>query len=108
MAYSVIKQMRLSTHLTQSEIAEYYRIPLNTFKSWEADKDTSDNARRPPDYLVGLLARVIMSDFYIDSKVNNADALFNNFSDYVVDEDIRSKNLEIINRQRAFRERECL
>lgn len=41
-----IKELRLSTRMTQREFAGYFNIPLRTIENWETGK------RKPPEYVV--------------------------------------------------------
>ena len=44
-----IKELRLSTRMTQREFAGYFNIPLRTIENWETGK------RNPPEYVVELI-----------------------------------------------------
>ena len=44
-----IKELRLSTRMTQREFAGYFNIPLRTIENWETGK------RNPPEYLIELI-----------------------------------------------------
>lgn len=57
-----IKEIRQAADLTQKELADQYHIPLQTVKSWESDPK-SKRYRKPPEYLPGMLERLIRIDF---------------------------------------------
>lgn len=59
-----IKSIRNSTGLTQKEFAKHYHIPLQTLKQWESDPEKK-NYRRPPDYVVHILGRLIEIDYHV-------------------------------------------
>jgi transcriptional regulator with XRE-family HTH domain len=44
-----IKELRLSTRMTQREFAGYFNIPLRTIENWETGK------RNPPEYVAELI-----------------------------------------------------
>jgi transcriptional regulator with XRE-family HTH domain len=44
-----IKELRLSTRMTQKQFAGYFNIPLRTIENWETGK------RKPPEYVVELI-----------------------------------------------------
>ena len=52
-----VKEMRLSLGMTQKEFSEEYKIPYRTVQNWE----TGD--RKPPDYVIELLERVVRQDY---------------------------------------------
>ncbi|MBQ8304737.1 MAG: helix-turn-helix domain-containing protein [Blautia sp.] len=54
MIYSV-KELRLSTGLTQKAFAEQYQIPLSTLRKWEQGEAS------PAPYVLSLLARTLPS-----------------------------------------------
>jgi transcriptional regulator with XRE-family HTH domain len=61
-----IKEMRKSTNMTQREFANKYHIPVQTLKQWESDPQSSSH-RRPPDYVIYLLDRLIHFE-HLDNK----------------------------------------
>lgn len=44
-----IKELRVSTGMTQQEFAEYFNIPRRTIENWEGGK------RKPPEYVIELI-----------------------------------------------------
>lgn len=52
-----IKEIRTLTGLSQVKFGERYSIPMRTIQDWEA------GARKPPEYVVTLLERVVKEDF---------------------------------------------
>lgn len=52
-----IKEIRTLTGLSQTKFGNLYGIPLRTIQDWEA------GARKPPEYVVTLLERVVKEDF---------------------------------------------
>ena len=52
-----IKEIRTLTGLSQTKFGNLYGIPLRTIQDWEA------GARKPPEYVVALLERVVKEDF---------------------------------------------
>lgn len=51
-----IKDIRKAADLTQREFAETYGIPIGTLQHWEAGE------RKPPEYVLQLLWRVVQAD----------------------------------------------
>lgn len=51
-----VKELRVKTGLSQVKFAAKYGIPRRTIESWE------DGSRKPPDYVIDLLERVIESE----------------------------------------------
>ena len=51
----IIKELRTKLGMTQKEFATYMGIPLSTIRHWEI------GYRTPPDYVVSLIKRVIVS-----------------------------------------------
>ncbi len=62
-AKSTVKQLRLSTGLSQAKFGNAYGIPLRTIQSWECSED-SPNFRSCPPYVVSLLERAVKEDFH--------------------------------------------
>lgn len=56
---SKIKEARKKAKITQEELADRYQIPLRTLQSWEL------NERKPPEYLVAMVLRLMAIDFGI-------------------------------------------
>lgn len=52
-----IKEIRALTGLSQTKFGNQYGIPMRTIQDWEA------GARKPPEYVVKLLERVVKEDF---------------------------------------------
>lgn len=52
-----IKEIRSLTGLSQAKFGEKYEIPKRTIEEWEAGR------RKPPEYLLRLLERVVKEDF---------------------------------------------
>ncbi len=48
-----IQELRKETGLSQSQFAKKFDIPVGTLQHWE------QGIRKPPDYLIGLLRRLI-------------------------------------------------
>lgn len=44
-----IKDLRISSRMTQKQFAEYFNIPVRTIEDWEAGR------RKPPEYVVELI-----------------------------------------------------
>jgi len=57
----LIKDIRLSTGMTQRSFADTYHIPLQTLKQWESDPESSAY-RTPPVYVVYMLERLTIID----------------------------------------------
>ena len=57
-----IKEARIQAKLTQTKLAERYRIPVRTLQDWESGR------RTPPEYVVKLLLRCVEVDFGIHLK----------------------------------------
>lgn len=57
-----IKELRLSTGMTQQEFADYFNIPKRTIENWESDK------RNPPVYVVELIEYKIEKEILIMTK----------------------------------------
>lgn len=55
-AHLNIKSIRSVAQLTQAEFAEKYGVSKRSVESWEGER------RRPPEYLVGLLAYAVYTD----------------------------------------------
>lgn len=55
-AHINFKSIRGVSQLTQAEFANRYGIPLRSVENWEGEK------RRPPEYLISLLAYAVYSD----------------------------------------------
>lgn len=55
-----VKEIRKLTGMTQSSFAKKYRIPLQTLKQWESNKD-SKSYRKPPEYVEFLLQEVVQN-----------------------------------------------
>ena len=54
-----IKNLRKCTGLTQTQFGNQYNIPLRTIQHWE------NGTRKPADYIVHLLERVVKEDYGI-------------------------------------------
>lgn len=52
-----IKEIRSLTSLSQAKFGEKYEIPKRTIEEWETGR------RKPPEYLVKLLERVVREDY---------------------------------------------
>ena len=44
-----IRDLRISSRMTQKQFAEYFKIPLRTIENWETSK------RNPPEYVIELI-----------------------------------------------------
>ena len=55
-----IKDIRILSGLSQAAFAEKYGIPKRSIENWEM---SGTSKRKPPDYLVRLLERVVREDF---------------------------------------------
>ena len=51
-----IKEIRANTGLSQARFGEAYHIPKRTVQDWESGR------RKPPDYVVDLLAFKVQDD----------------------------------------------
>ena len=60
---NAIKNLRASTGLSQAGFAEAYHIPKRTVQDWESGR------RKPPDYVVDLLAFKVQNDLKNLQKV---------------------------------------
>lgn len=56
-----VKEIRKITGLSQAGFAEKYGIPKRTIESWESPSVAP--SRKPPEYLVKLLERVVKEDY---------------------------------------------
>ena len=52
-----IKEIRSITGLSQAKFGDEYEIPKRTIEDWETGR------RKPPEYLLRLLERVVKEDF---------------------------------------------
>ena len=48
-----IKELRKQTGMSQSQFATHFEISVRTLQDWEQER------RQPPEYLVGLLERLL-------------------------------------------------
>ena len=48
-----IRELRNSTHLSQTQFAKTFNIPVSTLRKWE------QNQSRPPEYLVSLIKKFL-------------------------------------------------
>lgn len=55
-----LKEVRLKLNMSQSEFASYLNIPVANICHWE------QGYRNPPDYVVGLIKRVVSLEQNID------------------------------------------
>ena len=55
-----VRDIRAITGLSQAAFAERYGIPRRTLENWEAK---GKEMRKPPEYVVKLLERVVREDF---------------------------------------------
>lgn len=62
-----IKDLRTLTGLTQKAFSDMYHIPLQTLKQWESSPESS-SYRRPPEYVVFLLERLVAQDFGVRTQ----------------------------------------
>ena len=51
-----IKELRTRASLSQTQFAKRFFIPLSTLRKWE------QGARRPPDYVIALIAKDLALD----------------------------------------------
>jgi DNA-binding helix-turn-helix protein len=61
---NAIRTLRMSTGLSQARFGEIYHIPKQTIKAWEYGQ------RKPPKYLVELLAFRVRYDLTIYNNDN--------------------------------------
>lgn len=61
-AHLNIKSIRSVAQLTQAEFAEKYGVSKRSVESWEGER------RRPPEYLVALLAYAVYTDIEEELK----------------------------------------
>lgn len=59
-----IRTLRMQTGLSQARFGEIYHIPKHTIKNWECGR------RKPPKYLVELLAFRVRYDLTIYNNDN--------------------------------------
>lgn len=57
-----VKEIRSKLGLSQKEFAEYMNIPKRTIQSWE------QNYRNVPDYVMGLILRILKLENKIDTE----------------------------------------
>lgn len=57
-----VREMRIKAGLTQKAFADMYHIPLQTLKQWESVPESSAY-RKPPEYVVLMLERLVREDF---------------------------------------------
>lgn len=57
MTYEDVKKLREKFGLTQTAMAEYYKIPVRTVSDWER------GLRRPSGWVCELLCKALNSDF---------------------------------------------
>lgn len=57
-----IKEIRLTTGLSQTKFAERYGLPLDTLQNWETGR------RQPSDYVVLMLAKLVALDDNVETK----------------------------------------
>lgn len=53
----IIKQLRESTGLSQSQFAEKFHIPIGTLQHWE------QGVRKPPEYVIYMIEMLIKNDY---------------------------------------------
>ena len=58
-----IKEIRKLSGLPQPKFCEKYGIPLPTLRKWE------QGIRKPTDYVIGWLERIVMEDLKMDKMV---------------------------------------
>lgn len=58
MEMNTINKIREASGLSRAEFSRIYGIPLRSLEDWEAGR------RKCPDYLVGLLSRVVVEDIH--------------------------------------------
>ena len=58
---SKMKQIRLTTGMSQSEFAEYFHISINTLQSWERDSEP----RIPPEHVTYMIQYIL----YLEAKL---------------------------------------
>lgn len=61
-----IKELRDLTGMSQSQFAAYFGISVRTIQQWEQER------RQPPEYLVGLLKRILDLEY---SKKTECDTM---------------------------------
>ena len=57
-----VKELRKKTGLTQKAFAAYFGISFRTLQDWEQGK------RTPPDYVVSMMERILVSDGKIEHQ----------------------------------------
>lgn len=60
-----VKEIRSRTGLSQAAFGKKYGIPKRTVENWET---RGTESRRPPDYLVSMLDRLVSEDFPEESR----------------------------------------
>lgn len=63
-----IKQLRGLSDMTQLQFAQYFKIPLNTIKSWESESKRKRNCNQ---YIVDLIAYKLQHEGFIDEMELN-------------------------------------
>ena len=63
---NAIKELRTTTHMSQSRFATYLGIPVANIQHWE------QGVASPPTYLVSLITRVMKHDGFINDDLNVA------------------------------------
>ncbi len=63
---NAIKELRTTTHMSQSRFASYLGIPVANIQHWE------QGVSSPPTYLVSLITRVMKHDGFINDDLSFA------------------------------------
>lgn len=54
------KELREASGMTNSQLAEYFGIPLRTLQSWA--KPEGENGRTCPAYVLGMMERILRTE----------------------------------------------
>lgn len=60
-----IKELRDLTGMSQSQFGAYFGISVRTIQQWEQER------RQPPEYLVGLLKRILDFEYFNKKEGEN-------------------------------------
>lgn len=64
--FSMIKELRLKTGLSQQDFADRFNIPVSTLRQWEQGR------RKAPDYVFSLLTQVLQTSQSLQKPVTPA------------------------------------
>ncbi len=64
-----IKEIRAKTHLSQTQFADYFNIPVNSLRKWER------NGATPPPYVVEMVDRILKYEVIIKRQEKKIEQL---------------------------------